>query len=175
MSDTQTVLEPRTALKPIGLTHVEITVSDLERSLHFYRDLLGLKESPIPEGVDPADALKGDDLDGTNEYPDRRFNFAVLRYSDVQGSFAPGYEPCGIVLIQPINPPPSGKAIKVDQIGISHVSFLMEGPIEKVESFLKSNGVKVVGWQTAKDPDHPSKSIFVEDPDGVLIQLDVLP
>lgn len=162
-------------LNPYGITHVEITVSNLERSLAFYRDIIGLRESPIPAGVDPADALKGDDLDGTNEHPNRRLKFAVLRYDEsITGHFAPGYEPCGIVLIEPINPPPSGKPIKVDQIGISHISLLMKGTIEKVEQTMVDAGVNVVGHQTAKDPAHPSKSIFVEDPDGILIQMDVL-
>jgi len=158
------------ALRPKDITHVEITVSNLERSLHFYRDLLGLQESPIPEGVDPADALKGDDLDGTNEYPNRKLRFAVLRYATTPNvaPFSPGYEPCAVVLIAPFDPPPSGKPIKVDQIGISHVSFLMEGPFESVEARMRAADVKIVGRQAAKDPKHPSKSIFVEDPDGIL-------
>lgn len=164
-------------LQPRDLTHVEITVSDLDRSLRFYRDVLGLIESPIPAGVDPADALKGDDLDGTNEFPKRKLRFAVLRYAGAANDapFSPGYEPCGIVLIQPIDPPPSGKAIKVDQIGISHISLLLRGSFEDVVARVQQAGVKIAGRQTAKDPRHPSKSIFVEDPDGILIQLDVLP
>lgn len=165
------------ALKARDLTHVEITVSNLERSVPFYRDVLGLREAPIPAGVDAANALKGDDLDGTNEFPSRKLRFAIMRYPVVANDepFSPGYEPCAIVLIQPIDPPPSGKAIKVDQIGISHVSLLVEGPFEDVVARVRASGSKIVGRQAAKDPNHPSKSIFVEDPDGILIQLDVLP
>jgi catechol 2,3-dioxygenase-like lactoylglutathione lyase family enzyme len=164
------------ALRPRDLTHVEITVSNLDRSLRFYRDVLGLVESPIPSGVDPADALNGDDLDGTNEFPNRKLRFAVLRYATTPNDlpFSPGYEPCGIVLIQPFDPAPSGKPIKVDQIGISHISILMDGVFEDVQARIVAAGAKIVGRQTAKDPQHPSKSIFVEDPDGILIQLDVL-
>lgn len=165
-------------LRPYGITHVEITVSDLDRSLKFYRDLLGLHEAPPPDGVEMEEGLGADafDLDGTNEHPSRQVKFAVLRYDDsVTGAFAPGYEPCGIVLIEPINPPPSGKAIKVDQIGISHISLLMTGDIDELRQRMNAAGVNIVGGTISQDRAHPSKSIFVEDPDSILIQIDVLP
>lgn len=165
-------------LRPYGITHVEITVSNLERSLKFYRDLLGLHEAPPPDGVDIDEGLGADafDLDGTNEHPSRQIKFSALRYDEsVTGAFTPGYEPCGIVLIEPINPPPSGRAIKVDQIGISHISLLMTGEIEELRQRMTDAGVKIVGGTISMDRKHPSKSIFVEDPDQILIQIDVLP
>ncbi len=163
---------------PRGITHIEVTVSDLNRSLHFYRDLIGLKEAIVDtagHAEESEDALSAEKMDAIHEITGRKWRHAVLRYEGApDGVFRSGYEQCAIVLLQPYDPPPSGKPIKVDQVGISHFSLLVHGPIEAVEARLAGAGVKVVGWRTAMDREFPSKSIFVEDPDGILLQLDVL-
>jgi catechol 2,3-dioxygenase-like lactoylglutathione lyase family enzyme len=164
---------------PRGITHIEVTVSDLTRSLHFYRDIIGLREvipdaAPTPKGE--KEAMPADEMDAAHDIADRKWRHAVLRYDGApDGPFRSGYEQCAIVLLQPFDPPPSGKAIKVDQIGISHFSLLVHGPIEVVEARLIAAGVNVVGRQGAEDREFPLRSIFVEDPDGILLQLDVVP
>jgi catechol 2,3-dioxygenase-like lactoylglutathione lyase family enzyme len=162
--------------QPTGITHIEITVSDLNASLHFYRDIVGLRQVPIEPAHQTEQEMANDNIEGIYEIGQRKWRYAVLRYAGAADKpFRSGYEQCAIVLIQPYDPPPTGCAIKLDQVGISHFSLLAPGPIEKLEARMVENGVKVVGWQTATDPKHPSRSIFVEDPDGILLQLDVLP
>jgi catechol 2,3-dioxygenase-like lactoylglutathione lyase family enzyme len=165
-----------------GITHVELAVTDLDRSLRFYRDLLGLREVgepmqiAVPKGIQPREGGTGDCVDGIYEFPGRTMRVAVLRYADVPpGPFKLGYEPTAIVLLQPIDPPPSGKSIKVDQLGISHIAFLVDGPVEAIEARLAKAGTTIRGRQKIGTDDHPSASLFVEDPDGILIQLDIIP
>jgi catechol 2,3-dioxygenase-like lactoylglutathione lyase family enzyme len=164
---------------PKGITHIEVTVSDLTRSLYFYRDIIGLREVALNEvsgTIGDEEVMSANKMDRIHEMSDRKWRHAVLRYEGAPDKrFRSGYEQCAIVLFQPYDPPPSGRAIKLDQIGISHFSLLVNGPIEDVERRLIAAGVNVVGWQSSTEQEYPSKSIFVEDPDGILLQLEALP
>lgn len=159
-----------------SITHVELTVSDLDRSLRFYRDGLGLREAHAPLEFAASGVADGDDVEAIYEIPGRNLRVAILRYGDAPtGPFRLGYEPSGIVLVQPKAPPPSGKAIKADQIGITHIAFRVDGPLEDVESRLADFDIAIKGRQNIGTDDFPSRSLFIEDPDGILIQLDIVP
>ena len=68
-----------------------------------------------------------------------------------------------------------GDPIKLDQIGISHLSFSVRN-IKKLRDELVSKGVKVAApMEGFTNPQVPgSSTFFVYDPDGILLQFDDL-
>ena len=65
-----------------------------------------------------------------------------------------------------------GTPIKLDQIGISHLSFTVRG-VEALAEELVSKGVEMAApLEAFNAPDGRVSSIFVFDPDGILLQFD---
>jgi catechol 2,3-dioxygenase-like lactoylglutathione lyase family enzyme len=157
----------------IGLSPVELTVRDLERSLHFYRDLLGLRV--LQEGTE-RDLPSNQSYEGIFEKPDRKFRFVVLQESPEPTG------PCGmrpgapiIALIAPQDPLPTGTSIKADQVGITHIGLWVDN-LDAVYAELKSKGVQFVvpPHMLLQTPTGEVRSAFSLDPDGILVQLDEL-
>jgi catechol 2,3-dioxygenase-like lactoylglutathione lyase family enzyme len=147
-----------------AVSHVAIGVRDMERSLKFYRDLLGLEvrfDSTQPIGNMPA-------LYANPEKGRRR---AVhLHYG--KGPTA------GFLVLSEMPGGTPGNAIKLDQVGISHFSWWVDdlrGMYEK----LKAAGVKMLVPPAEADSggfgDPPGKKYLTclfEDPDGIIVQID---
>jgi len=78
-------------------------------------------------------------------------------------------------LVAPLGPPPAGTGIKVDQIGISHFGIWVKG-LDAIYAELKSKGVNFAAppHTGAKTEAGTFHTAFIEDPDGILIQLDEL-
>lgn len=153
-----------------AISHIALCVTDLDRSVHFYRDLLGfeLLEAGIEdEIVAPQRVLY--------EKHDRKFRFAALRCDGAnfrpsgEHVSPPGGRAALLVLIAPQDAGPSGTAIKLDQVGISHIGFWVNG-LDAIHATLSSHGVDVV--VPPHDLNVTVRSAFVADPDGILIQLD---
>jgi len=156
-------------MTPRSFSHIALSVRDFDRSLHFYRDLLGFEVAQeIPElGATGYE-------DGISKRKNRKYRVAVLRYG--KKSTAPygmGEDATVIALVAPLGPPPTGTGIKVDQIGISHFGVWVKG-LDAVCADLKSKGVKFATppHSGAKTEAGTFYTAFVEDPDGILIQLD---
>jgi catechol 2,3-dioxygenase-like lactoylglutathione lyase family enzyme len=147
-----------------GVSHVAIGVRDMEKSLRFYRDLLGLEVRY--DAMQPIDGIKS--LYASPEKGKRR---AVhLHYGSGPTS--------GFLVLSEMPGGTPGDAIKLDQVGISHFSWWVDdlrGTCEK----LKSAGVKMLVPPTETDSggygEQSAKKYLTclfEDPDGIIVQLD---
>jgi catechol 2,3-dioxygenase-like lactoylglutathione lyase family enzyme len=136
-----------------GISHLAIGVSDMERSLPFYRDILGLEVM----------------LDAEETVGQGKRRAVYLRWSD-GGGF--------LVLSQTLGREPSGKPLRLHQVGLHHFAFLVDDLRSRVEKLI-SAGVKVLV------PPYEADSIaygergggkvltcLFEDPDGTILQFD---
>jgi catechol 2,3-dioxygenase-like lactoylglutathione lyase family enzyme len=154
---------------PRSLSHVALGVRDYERSLHFYRDLLGFQVAQELTETDRTDYQ-----DGISERSRRSYRIAVLRYSkDTGAPYGMSEDAPVIAMIAPLGAPPTGAAIKADQVGISHIGVWVKR-LDAICEDLKSKGVKFAAQPHtgAKTKQGTIRSAFIEDPDGILIQLD---
>ena len=151
-------------MKAKGVSHIAVCVADLERSLHFYRDLLGLtvrmhttQQMARRPGAESAEMYQRTRESRTvaNVYfddPDTTEPFLVL-------TSHPGDEV-------------EGEPIKLDQIGISHISFGVEDVRAYAEE-LVAKGVPLAGTMADFTNDKGEmRTFFVYDPDGILVQFD---
>ena len=151
-------------MKAKGVSHIAVCVADLDRSLHFYRDLLGLtvrmhttQQMARRPGAESAEMYQRPRESRTvaNVYfddPDTTQPFLVL-------TSHPGSEV-------------EGEPIKLDQIGISHISFGVEDVRAYAEE-LMAKGVQLAGTLDDFTNDQGvMRTFFVYDPDGILVQFD---
>ena len=156
-------------MTPRSFSHIALSVRDFDRSLHFYHDLLGFQ---VTQELSELRATGYED--GISEQKNRRYRVAVLRYGKESAApYGMGEDATVIALVAPLGPAPTGTGIKVDQIGISHFGIWVKG-LDAVCAELKSKGVRFatpphIGAKTEAGTFYTA---FVEDPDGILIQLD---
>ncbi|MGH8011908.1 MAG: VOC family protein [Candidatus Binataceae bacterium] len=148
-----------------GVSHVAIGVRDMERSLHFYRDLLGLEVKY--DQVQPI----GDTTSGLYANPEKgRRRAAHLHYGQGPGA--------GFLVLTEMPGGMSGEAIKLDQVGISHFSWWVDD-LRAICERLKQAGVKMLvpPYETESSGYGESSgqkylTCLFEDPDGIIVQLD---
>jgi catechol 2,3-dioxygenase-like lactoylglutathione lyase family enzyme len=140
-----------------GLVHSGITVSNLERSVSFYRDVLGLKLIKIEPPRDSRSEMLG--------VENAVVHIAVLEMGDSKES---------IELIEFKSPePPNQYGTPVNSIGQVHLAFRIED-IEASIADLKKKGVEFVSENYEEIVDGPLKGwkwIYFKDPDGVNLEL----
>jgi catechol 2,3-dioxygenase-like lactoylglutathione lyase family enzyme len=146
-----------------AISHVAVGVSDMKRSLPFYRDLLGLKVS-----LDTEETIKFSAKSG--EPAEVKRHAIYMRWED-------GPHATFIVLSQN-HPVPSGEPLRLNQVGIHHFSFWVDNLKERVEK-LKAAGVKFVvepnesaGEAYGEPHEKRILTTIFKDPDGTLIQFD---
>jgi len=147
-----------------GVSHVAIGVSNMDRSLPFYRDLLGLRVTlDTMEDVGGLPALFRDSTKGKRRA-------VYMRWED-------GPEAPFIVLSAPIGPA-SGEPIKLDQVGIHHFSFWVNDLRARIEK-LKAAGVPILVPPLESDTvaygEPRGKKVLTAlflDPDGIILQFD---
>ena len=147
-----------------GVSHIAICVADLDRSLHFYRDLLGLtvrmhttQQMARRPGAESAEMY---------QRPRESRTVANVWFDDPETT-----EPFLVLTSHP-GSPVDGQPIKLDQIGISHISFGVED-VRAYAGELISRGVSLAGTlDDFTDDQGVMRTFFVYDPDGILVQFD---
>lgn len=144
----------------LGMSHLAICVRNLDRSLEFYRDLLGLRVT--------KDVLQNTTTGGLPHlYRDRHTQRRVVHLQGGTGAGIP-------VLVMTEHPGDivGGEPIMLDQLGISHLSFTVTD-VEALTRHLLARGVETCGPADAfKDAQGRIRTVFFRDPDGILVQFD---
>ena len=147
-----------------GVSHVAIGVRDMERSLKFYRDLLGLEVRF--DGTQPIGGMPS--LYASPEKGNRRAAHLSYGQGANRGFLVLSERPGGT----------PGEAIKLDQVGISHFSWWVDD-IRVLHDKLKAAGVRILVPPSETDsggygekPGRKFLTCLFEDPDGIILQLD---
>ena len=140
-----------------GVSHIAICVRDMEKSLTFYRDILGMKVT-----MDQVQDTTQGGLPSVYKHQRKTRRSVHVTYGE--GSSTPS-----LVLTSHPGDLTDGNSIKLDQIGISHLSFSVRN-IKDLREQLVSKGEQLA---TSMD-DFTSPTFFVYDPDGILLQFDDL-
>ena len=151
-------------MKAKGVSHIAVCVADLEKSLKFYRDILGLavklhttQEMARRPGAESAEMY---------ERPRKARTVANIWFDE------PDSPQPFLVLTSHPGDEVGGQPIKLDQRGISHISFEVEN-VPAYAQELIAKGVSLAGsLEDFADASGNVRTIFVYDPDGILVQFD---
>jgi catechol 2,3-dioxygenase-like lactoylglutathione lyase family enzyme len=136
-----------------GLKHASFTVSDMARSLAFYRDVLGLEV--IFDSVEAGETFKGPELDNLTGCPGSELHIVFLKINEA--------------MLELIQYTPKGKALegnKASDTGSAHVCLDTEN-IQALYKKLSENGVNI---------HFPPQNLggvnvmYFRDPDGIIIE-----
>jgi len=138
----------------LRLTHIGICVSDWERSLRFYRDVLGFKHvSEIQVAGEPSNTLlQLDNVELRAIYLERDGTRIELLHFK-----SPGHRGDGAT--RPMN-----------QLGLTHLSLRVDN-LAATLADLKKAGVQILQRTHIDIPAFEAAAIFITDPDGMLIEL----
>jgi len=140
-----------------AIFHTGITVSDLDQSIPFYRDVLGLK---LITG--PTEVFEGDELSQGVGVPGARLRLAIFEVGD--GS---------LELLQYIEPKsPVDECMPPNCLGAMHVAFRVDDAREKMKE-LESKGVNFQGPLNVVDEGPLSgwRWVYFKDPDGITLEI----
>jgi glyoxylase I family protein len=139
----------------IAADHTGITVSNLDRSLVFWRDVLGFELSHRTHQTgELASEITG--------VPGAEISLAVLK--------APGHK---IELLEYLAPPERKKHVDLRScdVGSTHVAFT----VDNLDAVL--NTIAASGWKTAgkpqtlqTGPNAGKRVVYVRDPDGTTVE-----
>ena len=140
-----------------GINHAGITVADLDRSISFYRDALGLTLLDVFERTT-------DDIGEIVGYPGARLRIAMLR--------VPG-DPARVELIQYLAPSGSPTRTETCNSGTGHVCFeatdIHATHARLVEAGFPARSAGPV--EITQGPHRVTLAMYVRDPDGYTVEL----
>ena len=142
-----------------AISHIAICTRDMEKSLAFYRDILGMRV--LFDGM--TDPTEGG----------RLHNYQRARKSRrrVSLGFGAGKKPT-LTITGHTGEDIAGEPLKLDQMGITHFSFTVPNATALMEE-LQAKGVPLGGPREAFiNSQGQVRSFYVHDPDGILIQFD---
>ena len=138
--------------------HFCLTVSNLERSLTFYRETFGMEVvRNIPE-------RHGADISGIVGLPDARLKIAFLKLpypGDLQ-----------LELMEFVSPPGQRVDLRVFKVGATHICFFVDD-MDAACALLRQRGVRFKSdpVELAVGTNKGGKAILFEDPDGIGLEL----
>jgi len=138
----------------LRLTHIGICVSDWERSLHFYRDLLGFTyRSELQIAGEPTDTLlQLPNVELRAIYLERDgTRIELLHYE------SPGHRG-------------DGTPRAMNALGLTHLSFRVDNLAATLDT-LEAAGVRILEPTHIDFPAFAAAAIMIADPDGTLIEL----
>jgi catechol 2,3-dioxygenase-like lactoylglutathione lyase family enzyme len=142
-----------------AVSHIAICTRDMEKSLAFYRDMLGMQV--LFDG--PTDPTEGGRLQNYQQARKSRRRVSL--------SFGAGKKPT-LTLTSHAGEEITGAPLKLDQLGITHFSFTVPNTEALLEELL-ARGVRLAGpRETFTNAQGRVRSFYVYDPDGIIIQFD---
>jgi catechol 2,3-dioxygenase-like lactoylglutathione lyase family enzyme len=139
-----------------GVHHTCITVSDLERSIRFYRDMLGLELVMTEESE-----RSGDDRSESLGVTGAKVRLAILRAGDAQ-----------VELIEYVTAKGRPYDRKNNDVGAMHIAFQVED-IDAIYQRMLDHGVRFTS-PPATIPAGPMEGwrwTYFFDPDGVSLEI----
>jgi len=135
------------------VNHTSFTVSDLDRSISFYRDLLGMELISLA-GRDPAFVEK------VTGIPAAKLKVAYLQ--------APGHR---LELIQYLSPPGKKLDLRTNNVGCAHLAFNVDD-LSKMYAEMKAKGVhfKSAPQEVPAGPNKGTLTVYFTDPDGITLE-----
>ena len=137
--------------------HFALTVGDLERSLRFYRDLLGLEVR-------------------VRRVWDEEYVRKMVGFSDASMDIAllalPGSEDQQLELIEYRQPRAKAPRNPINTAGSAHLCFMVDD-IQEVYERLRRAGIEFVSAPVAVPvgPNKGRRTAYLLDPDGIVVQL----
>jgi len=136
-----------------SFNHVSFTVSDMDRSLVFYRDLLGMT-------VEADRELHGPHISQITGFPGARFRVANVRLGGLM-----------LELIQYREPVGERPSLRTCNVGNAHVAFDVED-LPAVCRELSTRGVQFRSEPVAisSGPLKGGYVVYLNDPDGITLE-----
>jgi catechol 2,3-dioxygenase-like lactoylglutathione lyase family enzyme len=143
-----------------GILHTGLTVSDLDRSIAFYRDLLGLELIAQWDSSQPY-------LRAVVGYPDAELRIALLRLPGPAG--AAGHH---IELLEYRRPRGTRGDANTYNPGNGHVAFMVDD-LETIYADLKGRGVrfKSAPVDITHGRNAGGRAIYFYDPDDITLEM----
>lgn len=140
-----------------GLHHVGVTVEDLDASIRFYHDVLGL-----PFANEPTPWFEGEELSRGVGVPGAALRQVSLLAGDTT-----------VELLEYKSPPSETSGpLKSNNRGASHVAFLVDD-IESKKAELEAKGIEFYGPVNVVDDGVLAgwRWVYFDDPDGYPLEL----
>ena len=138
----------------LRMTHIGICVAEVERSLHFYRDLLGFRlRSELRVEGEPSDTLL--------RLPDVALRAVYLERDGTRIELLHYASPVAVG---------DGEPRPMNARGLTHLSLRVDDVAETVGR-LREAGIRIIEESRIDFPEFETAAIFACDPDGTLIEL----
>jgi catechol 2,3-dioxygenase-like lactoylglutathione lyase family enzyme len=135
-----------------NIRHSGIVVNDLAASLHFYKDLLGLK------------VIK--QIDESGSYIDNILGLQAVKVTTVKMAASDGQM---IELLKYHTPESKQITRRINDIGLTHIAFTVDNLCSEYER-LKERGI-IFNFPPQLSPDSYAKVTFCVAPEGTFIEL----